>query len=307
LRRRSVLLGGLGGLGLVLAGCSAAAPPPSPGPSGEVARPTATFAERITSIEARFGGRLGVAALDTATGTTVGHRTDERFLMLSMVKVPITAAILRRSGTEPGLLDRRLHWTAHDLVPGASSATSSALALADGMTVAELCAAAVTVSDSTAANLLIAQLGGPPSTTAFLRSLGDDTSRADRTEPTLNDPAGDLDTSTPRAFLGTLRTLTLGAALAPAARGQLVGWMRANTTGDAQIRAGTPTGWAVADKTGSGHAGQANDAAAIWPPARPPLLLVVFTAPTDANNPTGRATIARITREVLHAFDLPGR
>lgn len=173
LRRRRVLLGGVG---LVLAGCSAAAPPPSPGPSGEAAGPTVTFAERITSIEARFGGRLGVAALDTATGTTVGHRTDERFLMLSMVKVPITAAILRRSGTEPGLLDRRLHWTPHDLVPGASSATSSALALADGMTVAELCA-----------------------------------------------------------------------------------------------------------------------------------LLVVFAAPTDANNPTGRATIARITREVLHAFDLPSR
>jgi beta-lactamase class A len=269
--------------------------------------PAATFGDRITAIEARFGGRLGVAALDTATGASLGHRADERFLMLSMVKVPITAAILRRSQTEPGLLDRRLYWTQQDLVPGAARATGSDRALAEGMTVAELCAAAVTVSDSTAANLLIGLLGGPPSTTAFLRTLGDTTSRADRTEPTLNDAVGDLDTSTPRAFLGTVRALTLGSALAPTTRRQLVGWMLACTTGETEIRAGTPAGWAVADKTGSGHAGEANDAAVLWPPSRPPVLLAVFTAPTDEDNPAGRATIAQVTREVLHAVGLPGR
>lgn len=42
----------------------------------------------------------------------------------------------------------------------------------DGMTVAELCEAALTVSDNAAANLLLASFGGPPALTAYLRSLG---------------------------------------------------------------------------------------------------------------------------------------
>ena len=41
------------------------------------------------------------------------------------------------------------------------------------MTLAELCAAAVQVSDNTAGNLLLQTIGGPPAITAFARSIGD--------------------------------------------------------------------------------------------------------------------------------------
>ena len=54
------------------------------------------------------------------------------------------------------------------------------------MTVAELCGAAISSGDNTAANLLLEQLGGPVAVTRLSRSLGDTVTRLDRWEPELN-------------------------------------------------------------------------------------------------------------------------
>lgn len=292
-RRTALATGLVAGLGAALAACTGAPDPTTTAP------PPPDVTARLAALEARFGGRLGVAALDTGDGRWVGHRADERFLLCSTVKVPVVAAVLRRSRADPGLLDRRLHWTRADLL---SYAPATSAAPATGLTVAQLCEAALTVSDNTAANLLSAQVGGPPGVTALLRDVGDTVSRADRTEPTLNDVAGDLDTTTPTAFARTLRALTLGDALPGPLRDRLVGAMAASTTGAAQIRAGVPAGWAVADKTGSGSAGESNDVALVRPPERAPLVVTVFTAPTDPRNPTGKQVIAAATREVVGAL-----
>nr|QTX14650.1 Class A beta-lactamase [Klebsiella pneumoniae] len=44
--------------------------------------------------------------------------------------------------------------------------------LTDGMTVRELCSAAITMSDNTAANLLLTTIGGPKELTAFFAQHG---------------------------------------------------------------------------------------------------------------------------------------
>ena len=92
------------------------------------------------------------------------------------------------------------------------------------MTLAELCEAAVQVSDNAAGNLLLQTIGGPPAITDFARSIGDDRLRLDRWEIELNSavPGDPRDTSTPYA-LGTgyrnlLTRRRAGAAAAPAAR-----------------------------------------------------------------------------------------
>ena len=51
--------------------------------------------------------------------------------------------------------------------------------LADGMTVGELCAAAITMSDNSAANLLLATVGGPRRIDCLLRQIGDNVTRLD--------------------------------------------------------------------------------------------------------------------------------
>jgi beta-lactamase class A len=251
-------------------------------------------------LEATFGGRLGVCAVDTGTGAAVRYRADERFLMCSTFKVLAVSAILRLGQEQRGLLDRVIRYDRSQLL---SNAPITSQHVADGMTVTALCQAAISHSDNTAANLLLQILGGPPAVTAFARTLGDQLTRLDRTEPDLNVASnGDQDTTTPAQMLTDLRALVLGNDLDAARRDLLVGWLKANTTGDRSVRAGVPAGWQVGDKTGSGANGETNDVAVVWPPNRAPLVIAVYTAPTDPKSAAGYPTVAHATTTVVKAL-----
>ncbi|GLZ48792.1 beta-lactamase [Actinomycetospora sp. NBRC 106375] len=260
-------------------------PPPDPG-------------TLLADLERRSGRRIGLVALDTATGRAVRHRAGERVLMCSTAKVLVVGAVLRRRLDDPGLLDRRIRYTPADLLEYAPTTSRS---VATGMTVAALCEAAIVVSDNTAANLLTGVLGGPTASTAFVRSLGDTVTRLDRVEPDLNEtaPGDERDTSTPDAVAADVRALVLGDGLDPAGRDLLTAWMVATTTGTQQIRAGLPPGWRAGDKTGSGAQGESHDVAVAWPPDRAPLVIAVYTTPADPASTNGKATIAEATRIAL--------
>ncbi len=229
----------------------------------------------LAKLEAASGGRLGLAAVDTGSGSRLLHRADERFAFCSTFKVIAASAILKGSENEPGLLERRVTYTEQDLV---NYSPITKPHVATGMTVAELCAAALDYSDNTAVNLLIKILGGPQAVTAFARSIGNDTFRLDRWETELNTAIpGDLrDTSTPASMARSLQRLVLGDALAPRQREQLQAWMRANTTGGKRIRAGVPADWQVGDKTGTGDYGTSNDIGVIWRPSGAPLVVAIY-------------------------------
>lgn len=169
---------------------------------------------------------------------------------------------------------------------------------APGMSVAELCQAAITVSDNTAANLLLASLGGPAAVTAYARGLGDPLTRLDRIEPELNtgSPGDVRDTTTPNAMLADLRALLLGNALSASSRQQLAEWLRATRTGTGKLRAGVPGDWRVGDKTGSGAQGESNDIAIIWPPQRKPLLVTAYYAASSADAAGRDAVLAAVGR-----------
>jgi beta-lactamase class A len=290
--RRAVLTGVLAGVGGAVLACT----PSRPDSPGSDAGPADRATAELGALERRFGGKLGLFALDTANGSTVSHRGDERFLMCSTVKTFIAATVLHRRLTEAGLLDRTIHYTPADILEWAPV---TATHLYDGMTVAQLCEAMITQSDNTAANLLIATLGGPAVTQEFVRTLGDNISRMDRTETALNYPDGDKDTSTPAQLVSTLTRVALGDGLDPHGRELLTGWLKANTTGGQTIRAGVPARWTVGDKTGSGFAGQANDIAVLWPPDRAPIVIAALTAPDDRASDQGKPTIAEATRIAL--------
>jgi beta-lactamase class A len=292
--RRSVLAATLGA---ALTGCGIAAAPTTPPAPASVPPPSAAPPDDpdLATLEGRFGGRIGVHALDTGTGATVSLRGGERFLMASTAKLPLAAAVLDRAATDPELLDRLVSYGPEALLEYAPVTTQN---VATGMTVADLCDAALTVSDNTAANLLLDLLGGPAAVTAFVRGGGDATTHFDRTEPDLNvstGPDDERDTTTPAAIVGIIRAVTLGDGLQPAGRDQLTAWLVANTTGDATIRAGVPAGWVVGDKTGTGAQGERNDVGIVLPPDRAPLVLAVYTDPDDPDSTAGNATIAEAT------------
>ena len=273
------------------------------GASALALRPTFAFAAstdgagaRLAALERRHGGRLGVAILDTGNGRRIAHRGDERFLMCSTFKLLAVAAVLARVDRGTERLDRRIVFGKEVLL--AYAPVTRHRVGAPGMSVAELCQAAITLSDNTAANLLLASIGGPSAVTAFARGLGDPVTRLDRNEPDLNvaSPADARDTTTPNAALATLRKVLLGNTLADASREQLLAWLRACGTGADKLRAGVPAGWTVGDKTGSGAQGETNDVAIIWPPQRQPLLVTAYYAGSPADAAARNAVLAEVGR-----------
>ena len=233
--------------------------------------------ERFEKLEASSGGRLGVAALNTADGSYVGYRESERFPMCSTFKLLVVALVLKRSMAERSLLDERVRYGDADLV---ANSPVTKRRVGEGMTIGELSAAALQHSDNTAAKLLLTAVGGPEVLNQFALSIGDEWFDLLRGEPEVNASVpGDMrDTTTPRAMMLDVQKLLLADdVLGSQQREQLKAWMLGNVTGAARIRAAVPgSGWLVADKTGSGDYGTANDVAVVYPPSAAPFVVAVY-------------------------------
>lgn len=259
-------------------------------------------AGRIAAIEQRISGRLGVAALDTGTKRRIEHRAEERFAMCSTFKLPLTAAVLHRVDEGTDDLARVISYGKADLLEHAPLAKEHLRE--GGMTLEALCDAAIRYSDNTAANLLLATLGGPGGLTSYFASLGDKVSRLDRNEPELNDVAPDdpRDTTSPAAMLSTMQALLLGDALTSGSRAMLEDWLDRNTTGSRLIRAGVPSEWRVGDKTGRGGDNSINDVAIVRSPDRAPILICIYFTGSKAPVAEREAAIAETARIVAAAF-----
>ena len=225
------------------------------------------IATGFADLERKYQARLGVYVSGNAAAAEIAYRADERFAFCSTFKAPLVAAVLQQNPLTH--LNEVLTYTNADI---RSTSPVTQQHVQTGMTIGQLCDAAIRYSDGTAANLLLADLGGAGSGTGaftgYLRGLGDTVSRLDQDEPELNrDPPGDeRDTTTPRAIALVFQQLVLGDALPPDKRAMLTDWMAGTTTGANRIRAGLPAGWKVVDKTGSGDYGRANDVAVVWSP-----------------------------------------
>lgn len=253
--------------------------------------------DQLARIEAKSGGRLGLALIDSVTGLKESYKADERFPMCSTFKVLAVGAVLKRVDQRKEQLDRRIPIEEADILEYAP-VTKEHIGTS-GMTIAELCAAAITLSDNTAANLLLATLGGPSGVTSFARAIGDPLTRLDRTEPTLNEalPSDLRDTTSPRAMAHNLQKLIFGTVLSNSSRALLKDLLVHCKTGDKKIRAGLPPNCTVGDKTGSGERNTANDIAIIWPPDQSPFLLAIYLTGSQLNSVDEQsATIAKAAR-----------
>jgi beta-lactamase class A len=272
----------LAGLAAAIASLRARAATPSDDPR------LALASQRLAAIEERSGARLGVFVIDTETGRTLDHRAGERFPMCSTFKLLAAAAALKRVDDGAERLDRVVAYGPGDLLEYAP--VTKAHVAEGGMTLADLCAAAIDWSDNTAADLVLAAIGGPAGFTQFARSLGDSVTRLDRNEPGLNEatPGDERDTTSPRAMADDMRRVLLDDVLSEASRRRLEAWLIDDKVGDKRLRAGLPPGWRIGDKTGSGDHGTANTIAIIRPPERAPIIATVYltesSAPMDARN-----------------------
>ena len=260
--------------------------------------------DHLSRLERKLGGRVGVYALDTGSGAEVAHRADERFAMCSTFKWALVAAVLRRVDGGELAHDAPVAYGEAELLEYAP--VTRANVGRGSMTIEELARAAVTLSDNTAANLLLERVGGPAGVTRFFRTLGDQVTRLDRKEPLLNTnlPNDARDTTSPRAMVGSMGKVLVGTQLTRASRDLLAGWLAECSTGRGRLRAGLPVGWKAGDKTGTGPNGAANDVAIVWPPARAPLLIASYLDGSKAKLPDLDAAHAEIARHIMRDFRL---
>lgn len=281
----------------------------APGAFAQAPRAGQAWFDQLVRIESQLGGRLGVSAVQIATGMTIGHRENERFAMASTFKLLLACQMLHRAENGQDDLGALMTFGGGDLLSHAPVARAQ---LAVGsLSVREACAAIVEVSDNTAANLLLARIGGPHALTQWLRAQGDTTTRLDRNEPALNaNVAGDpRDTTTPRAMRDTIRRLLVDeGVLTSASREAALGWMRASQTGLMRLRGGLPPSWAsrAGDKTGTGGRGAVNDVLVTWTTrlrtGDGPVVITCYVDAPQATLAAAETAHRDVARNVAFAF-----
>lgn len=256
----------------------------------------------IAKIEARGGGRLGVAVIDSGDGRRVAYRANERFPMCSTFKALAAAAVLKRVDAGAESLGRMIPYGPADIIDHAP--VTGPHVREGAMSLGDLCAAAIEWSDNPAANLILRTMGGPAGVTALARSLGDSATRLDRFEPDVNTaiPEDPRDTTTPMAIALDLLTLLAGNALSEASRRQLEVWMVADKVGGNRLRAGLPANWDIGDKTGTGDHGVTNTIAILRPPGRSPLFVSVYYAESTTSLEEREAAHRDVARLIAERF-----
>ncbi|MDX6741084.1 class A beta-lactamase [Actinocorallia sp. A-T 12471] len=289
---------------VMASGCAAPAPSAPSGPPSPTSSASAlagldrsdSARRALRALEREYDARLGVWALDTGTGDFVGFNADERFAFASTFKPLVCGVLLQRASDER--LAAVVRWKAADVV---ANSPVTARRTARGMTLAQLCEAAIRHSDNTAVNLVLAEIGGPKAFTEALRALGDDATRADRIEPAMSDvpPGDERDTTTPRAFATDLGAFLLGDALPDSRRTLLTDWLSRPLPLSAEIRSGVPEGWRVHGKTGTTRNGGRNYIAVARPPGGSPILLATMSTREDpAQSPDDALLSSALTTTV---------
>ena len=218
-----------------------------------------SFEQRIAELADPSQGRIGVAAIDLATGEQVMVLGDQLFPLASTSKVAVAATFLEM--VEQGRFSLSSEFPL--MMPERSARFSSAKApVRPGqyMPAIDLIEIMITRSSNPATDALLAAVGGPGAVNDWTRRQGIAEFSINRDIATLvrddgeYDPARHIDkrdAATPRAMAQLLAGLYRGQYLSDEGRRVLLGAMSRTVTGKRRIPAHIPLEARVSHKTGS--------------------------------------------------------
>jgi len=218
-----------------------------------------SFEQRIADLADPAGGRIGVAAIDLATGEEVMVLGDQLFPLASTSKIAVAATFLEM--VEQGRYSLTSEFAL--MMPVASAKYSSARApVRPGqyMAAIDLIEIMITRSSNPATDALLAAVGGPEVVNDWMRRKGIGNFSITRDIATLvrddgeYNPATHIDTrdaATPRAMVRLLAGLYRGEFLSDQSRQVLLGAMSRTVTGRNRIPGQMPLEARVSHKTGS--------------------------------------------------------
>lgn len=275
------------------------------------ARPGSGLEQQIASRIGRDPAALvGIAYLDLATGESLLVNADSVMHAASTMKLPVMMRLYREADARQLSLERRLLLINQfsSIVDGSRYSLDSTVDgdtamyhyIGDSVTVHELIRHMITRSSNLATNTLIA-LANADSVNTMMRSLGAVHMRVLRgVEDQKAFDAHLNNTATARDLATLLRALETGRAASATATTGMRQILMAQEFNDG-IPAGLPPGVSVAHKTGS-ITGIAHDAAIVYPPGRPPYVLVVLTRGVRSEA-AADSLIADISRDIYaHAM-----
>lgn len=262
----------------------------------------------LAAVASPDRGRIGVAAVDLASGRTVSVLGDQLFPMASTSKIAVVATFL--DGVDKG------RWRLDDefplMVPLPSAKLSSPVApvqAGQSMTARELIELAIIRSSNPATDALLAVVGGPQAVNRWIRNAGIGEMRIDRDIATLVrddgviDPATKIDardSATPKAMLRLLTGLHRGEWLSDASRAVLLNAMARCETGKRRIRGQLPEGARVAHKTGT-LSNTASDVGFIHTPDGRTMAVAIYVT-GQGGKPNRDARIATIARTIYDGY-----
>ncbi|WP_198555511.1 class A beta-lactamase [Shewanella sp. Pdp11] len=249
----------------------------------------------------RQGWNIGVSVIENSSNNVYLINGDERFSTNSTIKALACAIVLSEVDKNAVSLDDAMMINEQDVV---SHSPVMKEFIGKKVTLADACKATMTYSDNTAANFAIKKSGGPEGITSFLRSMGDDITRADRYEPDLNtNPEGDLrDTSTANAMAANFNKLLLGNILSTQSKEQLKDWMMGNKVADNMLRLVLPTGWEIADRTGANSYGARGIISMVWSESQQPLIISIYIKKENTAIEEREKVISEIGRVIFTEY-----
>ena len=214
---------------------------------------------RIAQLADGDRGRIGVYAIDLATGEEISVLGDQRFPMASTSKVAVAATFL--AGVDQGRWSLTSEFPL--LIPVRSARFSSERApvrRGNYLPAHELISLMISKSCNSCTDALLDVVGGPAAVNAWMRNAGIEDFELTRDIATLVrddgefDPVTSIDTrdsATPRAMGQLLAGIYQGRWLSRSSRAFLLGAMEETTTGRNRMSAALPEAAGLAHKTGT--------------------------------------------------------
>ncbi|HET9635848.1 MAG TPA: serine hydrolase [Gemmatimonadaceae bacterium] len=236
-------------------------------------------------VAADSGAQVGVAYVDLGSSDTLFLNADSSFHAASTMKVPVMIELFRQARTgsfrmSQGLLMVNQFASLADGSPftldaGSDSDSTLYQRIGQRVRVDSLLRLMITRSSNLATNTLIT-LVGADAVTRTMRELGASRIQVLRgVEDGKAFERGLNNTTTARDLAIIMRAIENGTAAGPEATREMRSILLGQEFND-RIPAGLPPGVRVAHKTGDITA-VAHDAAIVYPPDRPPYVLVVLT------------------------------
>lgn len=276
------------------------------------ARYNSLLERRIAELADGSAGRIGVAAIDLATGQQISILGDQRFPLASTSKIAIAATFLE--GVERGKWSLSSEFPL--MVPVRSQPFSSAAApvrKGNYLSASELIELMITRSSNPATDALLAVVGGPSAVNDWARRNGIPEFNISRDIATLVrddgeiDPAAHIDirdSATPQAMIDLLSGLYQGKFLTAENRRVIIGAMERCRTGTRRIPAMLPTSAIVAHKTGSLN-NTSSDIGIIRAPDGRAMAVAIYVT-GQGSRPAREAKIASIARAIYDGYTAQG-